>query len=229
MDALKDSIDELLDKLNDDVFFERLYDRYTERYQAIPDPVTPELDTRMARRFASISEPSHNIFLRHKCFKIVAACAVLMTIAGYGIVYADAWRVQINNLWMSFYQGSNNRPTDADFQLIEQIPPGFPIPAYIPDGYTLSEVDAGEVKIRLVYQNAASHTLVYEVFAADSTIFSQSSTQQGSISSAVSGHPGYIIPFGDINTIVWRTEQNIFRLSGSSPQKTLLKVAESTK
>lgn len=229
MDALKDSIDELLDKLNDDVFFERLYDRYTERYQAIPDPVTPELDTRMARRFASISEPSHNIFLRHKCFKIVAACAVLMTIAGYGIVYADAWRVQINNLWMSFCQGSNDRPADADSRLIEQIPAGFPIPAYIPDGYILAKVDAGEVKIRLVYQNASSNALVYEIFLWDSTVFTQKSTQQGATPVNIHGSSGFLLSMDQTSNLIWRNEKYIFQISGSCSQEILLKVAESTK
>lgn len=233
MAALKDSIDDLLDKLNDDVFLEQLYERSIERYQSVPDPITPDLDARMYQRFARIPKTQHthhtNQGIWRKCCRLAAACIVLFVITGYTILQVDAWRVQIDNLWLSFTHEREEPSIDASSELLDQIPFGTLIPAYIPEGYTLSAVDVGSVKTRLTYHNAFNLSLVYEVFSSDSTVFAQESQKESAIPILVQGHEGYLLSFGDVLTVIWHTDEHIFQISGTCTKEVLLKIANSTK
>lgn len=223
-----ENLDDIFENL-DDSFLEQLYDYYDDKFKDTPDPVTPELDAKMSKIFAEARNKQKRKRTKKRALKTVAVIALVMIVSSASILSVDAWRVRIFNMWISFGEDYSSKPTDISPELMEQIPPGTKLPALIKDNFTLSKVVSGPTKIVLIYRNTNNESLIYEVFPSDNTIYGKTSERDDAIEVDVNGWTGYYLSNDATNSLVWNTNDNIFRIAGSISKADLIKMAESVK
>ena len=202
---------------------EMLADTITDNVEACAD-TSPQLDNRMLlliRRKAAARLAKAALKIAARAAAVLAVVIIISTAVIYS---SDALRVQVMNL---LYVENEDR-TEIHFSDAEsvQTPEGMIVPAFIPYGFTLIEVqEEGEgIMIMSLYENEAGDRIRIQQLPVSSTIgVDNDNTYEASIA----GRTAYVSETQEDNIVVFSNDLNCFIISGMAPVEDLLDMAES--
>lgn len=223
-----DNFDDIFELLDSDRL-EALYDQYVEEYKDTPDPVTPELDAAMQKKFDELRRKEQRERTRKKLSRIAAALIISLGVGGFAITQTDAWKVTISNLRISFADNSQqmSQLSSSDLEILAALPKNIPYPRDIPSGYSVLSVDSGKTRTEIVYAKTDYADITFMIFFRDSPEFNQAALQSTAEKVKINNWDGFIIKHSEKYDLIWYTQTHIFKLSGCFNKNILVDVAES--
>lgn len=214
---IHDNFDDIFDLLDSDRL-EALYDSYVEKYQDTPDPVTPELDAAMQKKFDELRKQEQRQQRRRKLSKIAATLIITLGIGGFAVTQTEAWKVAITQLRITFSDSDEQAPS-AD---LSDIPDGTPFPI-TPEGYNVAAVVVNDTITEIIYSNRRAEITFIARTGADEE------PPAGDGTADINGSVGTVIKHDDSYAVVWSTNTFSFEVSGNADINVLLTVAQSVK
>ena len=162
----------------------------------------------------------------------VAVLAVVITFS-VAMVSVQAFRVKVLNLLIDVEERYTS------FQLTEDDASGSGkpsvnwtneyMPAYIPDGYEVSDSKNLDSIKSIMYKNAADQVIMYKEFSSGTNLAVDSENASRNEKIDINGNAGNLIVKNSMASVVWQMDGKLFLVQGETSPDEAVKIAESVK